>query len=266
MKGAAWREQKLDPLLATKRDHTGKGNPSMRLFVINLLAASMLVFSVGTASAIEFTLGGADGQDVEAAPGTTHPNQVTVTVVMDTEATDGITVMSIGVLFDDTRLSYNQGLSAATSYALYRTGKNNNFIKAAVTCGGYPGGAGGELGNPGCALTSAGQVNLDYVSTDLTVGTNSPQNTTAGAGIPNSLLAELVFDVLPEAPAGTATIVLTGDSPGNVIGQPGGASTTATFVNGVGSVNVVPEPGVAGLMLVAIASLGGLRGRGRRQP
>ncbi|MCS5638387.1 MAG: hypothetical protein NZ990_17880, partial [Myxococcota bacterium] len=89
--------------------------------------------------------------------------------------------------------------------------------------------------------------------------------TTAGASIVNPIPASMVFDGLPEAPAGAASIALTQTSPGNVIGQPGGGSTMATLVDGVGSVNVVPEPAVAGLMLVAIATLGGLRGRGRRR-
>jgi len=225
----------------------------MRTFTVNILVAAMLVFSAASASAISFTLTGANGQSVN--PGET----VTVQVTMDTEATTGITVMSVGVLFDASRLSYNVGLSSATSYGLYTSGKNNNFIKAAVTCGGYPGGAGGTLGNPGCALTSAGQVNLDYVSTDLTVGTNSPQNTTAGAGIPNSLLAELVFDVL--VLAGDASIALTQTSPGNVIGQPGGTSTTATL-NGAGTVSVVPEPTTALLVALGLAGLG-IAGRRR---
>ena len=222
----------------------------MRTFTVNILVAAMLVFSAASASAISFTLTGANGQSVN--PGDT----VTVQVTMDTEATTGITVMSVGVLFDASRLSYNVGLSSATSYGLYTSGKNNNFIKAAVTCGGYPGGAGGTLGNPGCALTSAGQVNLDYVSTDLTTGTQSPQNTTAGATFVNAVLAELVFNVIDPAVAGFASIALTDSAPGNVIGQPGGASTTATLNNGAGGVNVIPEPTTALLVGLGLAGLG----------
>ena len=44
----------------------------------------------------------------------------------------------IGVVFDNTRLSYNQGASSTASYALYATGKGNNFMTAVASCGGYP--------------------------------------------------------------------------------------------------------------------------------
>ncbi|MCS5638009.1 MAG: PEP-CTERM sorting domain-containing protein [Myxococcota bacterium] len=193
-------------------------------------------FWAGSASAISFTTAGNDGQDV--TPG----QQVAVTVTLDTEATLGITLMSIGVLFDDTRLSYNQAASSSSSYILYGSGKGNNYMTAASTCGGYP-----QTPPAGCQLAVPGQVNVDYVSTSLTNGTGS-----TNVGV--ALLVTLVFDV--GATPGFASIALTQSGAGNVIGQPGGASTTATLNSGGGGVNVIPEPTTALLVALGLAGLG----------
>ncbi len=40
-------------------------------------------------------------------------------MTLDTEATIGVTVLSIAVLFDDANLHYNQGASSNTSYSKY---------------------------------------------------------------------------------------------------------------------------------------------------
>ena len=218
----------------------------MRMFIVNLLAAALLAFSASSAGAISLTLGGANEQVVNQG------DQVSVTVTLDTEATTGITLMSIGVLFDDSRMSYNQALSTTQSYILYGGKGGGGYLKANSTCGGYP-----QSQPAGCTIRvgTTNQVNVDYVSVDLTNGT---QNT--GAGI---LLVTLVFDVLAAAPDGNADISLSQTSPGNVIGQPGGGSTTATL-NGAGFITV-PEPGVAGLSLAALLTVGGLRIRSRQR-
>jgi hypothetical protein len=220
-----------------------QGDIWMRILINRLLVTGLLFFfSAASASAVTLTLGGAGGQDV--TPGGT----TSVTLTLDTDATTGITLMSVGVLFDDTRLSYDQAASSTTSYILYGGKGGGGYMKASSTCGGYP-----QTAPAGCTIRvgTTNQVNVDYVSVDLTNGT---QNT--GSGI---LLVTLVFNVL--ANPGSAAISLTQTAPGNVIGQPGGASTTATLA-GSGSVNVVPEPTTA--LLVGLG-LAGLAVAGRRK-
>ena len=82
----------------------------MRIFISKLLVAGALFFfSASSASALAISLG---GLDATAAPGST----VSVTVTIDTETLTGITLLSVGVLFDDAKLTYNKGLSSATMW------------------------------------------------------------------------------------------------------------------------------------------------------
>ena len=223
----------------------------MRMFIVNLLAAGLVALSASSAGAVSLTLAGVDEQVVAQG------DQISVTVTLDTEATTGITLMSIGVLFDDSRLSYNQALSTTTAYILYDSGAKGggNYLSASTECGG---GFGSPTAGAGCNIRvgTTNQVNVDYVNSNLTSGT--------GAGnVGVELLVTLVFDVNLDAPDGNADISLSQTSPGNVIGQPGGGGTTATL-NGSGFVSV-PEPGVAGLSLAALLTVGGLRIRSRQR-
>ncbi|HIL80264.1 MAG TPA: hypothetical protein EYG54_03250 [Myxococcales bacterium] len=215
----------------------------MRLFIINLLAAALLAFSVGPASALKVTLGNETGS-VDA--------QVSVTVFIDTEALTGITLLSIGVLFDDTEITFNQAASAnVVSYALF--GGKGGYLNASSLCGSYPS-PGGTYSNSGaCSLrvNTTNQVNVDYVSTSLGAGT---------AATGSWLATTLFFDIIgPPPPGETGYVIdLTVTSPGNTIALAGGDQGTATLV-------VLPEPGIAGLSLAALLTVTTLRVRGRRK-
>jgi len=228
----------------------------MRIFVSSMLAMALMVFSAASASAIALTLGGANGQIVA------NGDQVSITVSLDVEGATGITLLSVGVDFDNTRLSYNKGASSTASYTLYNANtaakgqpSNGEYLQAASTCGGYPG------GGTGCSLWVGvtDQVNVDFISTDLNLGTSQGTGATAGQGnTSGGVLATLIFDVI--GTSGVANIGISITSPGNVIGLPGGASGTASLA-GSGTV-VIPEPTTA--LLVGLGLMG-LAVAGRRQ-
>jgi len=221
----------------------------MRIFISTLLATALLAFSASSASALAISLGGASGSTVNGA-------QVSVTVSIDTEGTTGIVTLSVGVLFDDAQLTYNQGASSTTSYTLYNTVTNpktgvvgpGTYLDAASSCGGaYP------TGGAGCALRvgTTNQVNVDFISTGFP--------TTGTTGGTTDLMATLVFDVI--GTSGSAAISLSLTSPGNVIGDANGGAIAAT-TSGSGSVSIVPEPTTALLVGLGLAGLG-IAGRRR---
>jgi len=224
----------------------------MRLFIIHLVTASALIFSAGSAGAIEYTLIGADGGNVAQG------SQFTLQVSINTEALTGITLLSLGVLFDDTRLEYNQDASSATSYALFGGRSGNGFLQASALCGGYPspGGFGANSGACQLRVNTTNQVNIDYVSASLGSGTGE---------VGSWIAASLVFDVLPAAELGTAALTLSSSSPGNTLALAGGGQGIATLVGDGSVIVIVPEPGIAGLSLAALLTVTTLRTRGRRR-
>ena len=204
----------------------------MRIFIGKLLVAGALFFfSASTASALAVSLG---GLDATAAPGGT----VSVTVTIDTEATTGIVLLSVGVLFDDTKLSYDKPASSATSYALYGGRGGGGFLSASSTCGGYP------TDGTACSLRvgTTNQVNVDYVSADLSNGT---------ANTGSFLAATLVFNVIGSS--GTAAISLTTSSPGNTVTLGSGPGTATLSGSGIVT---IPEPTTALLIGLGLAGLG----------
>ena len=212
----------------------------MRFLIVNLLATALLFIGASTASAMSLTSSSPD-----AGPELAVGDQVTITVSLDTEGTDGITLLSVSINVDAEFLEYRGDLSSATSYILY-SGK-----------GGYMNAA---LDPPQLRFGTSNQVNVDFVGTDLTNGTNAATGSAAGQGDqPGGLLATLVFDVTGLGD-GVADIYLSITSPGNVLALGGGATATPTLA-GAGTV-ITPEPTTA--LLVGLGLLGlGVAGKRR---
>ena len=197
----------------------------MRFFITNVLATALLVaFTATSASAISLTLGGANGQTVGVG------GQVSVTVTLDTEGATGITLLSVGVLFDEGNLSYNSVATSAPTYILYLNGKTAYMQPAANP--------------PEIRFGTTNQVNVDYVATNLSTG-----NGLAGT----ALLATLVFDVIAGGD-GVAELALSITSAGNIVQMAGGVNTTASLA-GAGTV-VIPEPTTALLVGLGLVGLG----------
>jgi hypothetical protein len=236
----------------------------MKRFISSLIAAALFAFSATTAGALVLELGGPAGQPVA------NGDQIQVTVSIDAEGVLDIVTLSVGILFDDTQLSYNQTASSTTSYVLYNTVVNpktgattpGTYLNAASSCGGsyYSPNA-----TEGCAIRigTTDQVNADYISTGFPTG-----GTTGGT---TDLLVTLVFDViaaegLPDSASPVVRLSLT--SPGNVIGDSSGDPIAATVIGEATvaeGVLTVPEPAIAGLSLVAILTVAGLRTQARRR-
>ena len=202
---------------------------SGKSWVAGLVVAAAFLLGASSASAIGLTLAGANGQLVGVG------DSVTVTVTLDADVT-GIVLISTGVLFDDTILSYNQGASSSPTYILYVNGKTPYMTPA--------------TNPPELRIGVTDQVNVDWTATSLTAGSG-------GTGV--ELLATLVFDVIAVGD-GVADIGLSITSPGNIVQLAGGINTTATL-SGAGTV-ITPEPTTA--LLVGLGLLGlGVAGKRR---
>ena len=154
-------------------------------------------------------------------------DQLIVNIILDTEDFVGLTLLSVGVIFEPSQLSYNQAQSRTMDFLLYNEGiRPNAYLYPASTCDDSEG--------MGCALRVGhpNQVNVDFICSDLVRGTSSATGTSEGSEdevIPGGLLATLVFDIAPTARSSSTRISLSITSPGNIVGTSEGGTVTATL-------------------------------------
>ena len=216
----------------------------MRCALRSTLLFVLVLFWASHASAISLTMAGADGQTVGVG------DQVSISVTLDTEGTAGLTLLSVGVLFDDSNLSFNSGATTSASYALYNSGKGATTMTPPLA--------------PALRFGTTNQVNVDFTCSDLSGGCGATGAFYTGGALTDSgtagLLATLVFDVIGGGD-GLAEISLSISSPGNVV-QLDTGGTTASLA-GAGTV-VIPEPTTALLVSLGLAGLG-IAGRRPKQ-
>lgn len=220
----------------------------MRLLTINLLALALLLFSAANASAIRVDM-------VSAQHLTTVSNgvgNITIDVLLDTEGQADIALFAVGVLFDNTRVSYNKPASLTTTYLLWG-GSLKNFVVlgAASTCGGTTG--------AGCNLfgLNPAQVQLEFLSNSLPAGSSASTGTDASAAGGPRLL-RMVFDTTGANGADLNFTFVFSVAAGSA-GQLGSASGSTNFTPTLGTdivVHTVPEPTTALLIGLGLVGLG----------
>ena len=201
----------------------------MRLLITNVLASALVLFGAASASAYATSMSSPQaGQFIGVS------DTVTVTVTHDTEGAADITLLSVGVLFDDTIFTHS-GSSAAT-YALYQTpAKGAIFMVPATT--------NGQL-----RVGTSDQVNMDWISSSLPDGNRDSGTLDMGT---------LTFHVQALGD-GTGHFVLTNSAAGNII-QLGDMTNPNNSVSG-DLIVFTPEPTTA--LLVGLGLLGlGVAGR-----
>jgi hypothetical protein len=218
----------------------------MRLLTINLLALALLLFSAATASAIRVDM--VSAQNLATL---SNGQQVIIDVNLDTELQSDVALFAVGVLFDTSRVAYNQGASSSTTYLLWNGAKSFIVLAPASTCGGTTGTGCNTFGlNPA-------QVQLEFLSSSLPSGaTASTQTDVSAAGGPR--LVQLVFDVT-NADGGDAPFTFVFSVPAGSAGQLGSASGSTNFVPTLGNtvlVHTIPEPTTALLVGLGLVGLG----------
>ena len=202
----------------------------MRLLMINLLATALVLFSASLAGAFELRMVPQQGGDV--APG----SQVAFDIYLDTQSQNGISTLVVGLAYDESVMTWNQGASFQEDYyPLYAPAvvgaKAEPSFPATWLVLPDTGSPSQWAGNPMAGPYTA-QVNVEYIA-----NSGGPLGATQGTST-DLLVATLVFDV---AVAGGYTDLgfLAGDG-GN--GMSGGTILT---INGDGT-SVIPTTPILG--------------------
>jgi len=201
----------------------------MRLLITNLLASALVIFGAASASAYATSISSPQAGDTLGIS-----DSVNVSVNFDSEGAADITLLSVGVHFDDTIFTHSS--SSAATYALYATpAKGAVFMVPATT--------NGQL-----RVGTNDQVNADWISSGLPEGNRDPGSFT---------MVDLTFHVQALGD-GVGNFSLSNNSAGNIL-QLGDGSQANNAVSG-DFVVYTPEPTTA--LLVGLGLLGlGVAGR-----
>lgn len=233
----------------------------MRLIVTRLVATLAVLLAASTADAFRVDMAAFLNGSPYAGEALQVNDQIEIRVDLDTEDGSGITLLGVGVLFDEGSFTYRQDLSSTTTYLLY-TGTKSPYLIPASTCGGTSG--------TGCSLfgTRSNQVQLDFISNSLPDGVPGTTATdTSVAGAPQ--LVSLIFEVT-DTTAGSASFDFDFDPFFGSILQicspnpcPPNPTANPPLTLGSSAVVTLPEPGIAVLSLSALGTVAILRRRRR---
>ena len=201
----------------------------MRHLMTSLLASALVIFGAASASAYATSI-----SSPQAGSTLGVSDSVTVSVNFDSENDADITLLSVGVHFDNTIFTHS-GSNAAT-YALYASP-----AKGSVTM--VPASTNGQL-----RVGTNDQVNMDWISSALPAGNRDAGSFNMGS---------LIFHV-HSLGDGVGEFTLSNSSAGNIL-QLGDGSNPNNAVSG-DFVVYTPEPTTA--LLVGLGLLGlGVAGR-----
>ena len=221
----------------------------MRQFVVSTVVALMFVFS-SAASAFETSLF-VDGPDAAEVGDT-----IDIVVDFSTEngwTGEGISLLSVSVLFDTSLVTYNQQDSLTPTFALYVSGgKANNYLVPATT-------------NLTLRANTNDQILMDWQNNALPGGNRDQCGNYVIDGQAalecGFTMAVLNFTAINN---GLANFDLSNSSPGNIL-QLSAGSRPENVLAGAASVSVqIPEPTAASLSIFALLSMAGLRIRAKR--
>ena len=221
----------------------------MRQFVVSAVVALTFVFT-STASAFETAISTDSPAEVEISD--------TIDIFVDFSTDDGwedgngISLLSVSVLFNTSLVTYNQQDSLTPTYALYVSGgKGNQYLVPATT-------------NLTLRTGTTDQILLDWLNSSLPGGNRDQcglYNTTGTGPACGFTMAILNFTAINN---GLANFDLCNDCPGNRLQLLDGSNPDNNLV-GTGGLSIqIPEPTAASLSIFALLSMAGLRIRAKR--